>query len=153
MINVCRSISFITQMLQDNEDEQSTQYSVIHEPRPTETYSDFFSTDFPHATFTFLNKYTFQIRSHKVMQFFAYAQTTQSIYFYLFYTLFYLSLSYHNYCVTAEQKTSILPKKKSQYVGWLFQKKKKSSLHDFRGEKTKEHQQVVHRYASNVRSS
>jgi hypothetical protein len=69
MINVCRSISFTTQMLQDNEEVQSTQNYVIDEPHPTETYSDFFSTDFPHATFTFLNKYTFQIRAHNVMQF------------------------------------------------------------------------------------
>jgi hypothetical protein len=40
MINVCRSIWFTTQMLQDNEKEQSTQYRVIDEPRPTATYSN-----------------------------------------------------------------------------------------------------------------
>jgi len=61
MINVCRSISFTTQMLQDNGDEQSAQYYVTDEPRPTATYPDFFSTDGPHATFSFLNKYTFKL--------------------------------------------------------------------------------------------
>ena len=60
-LNVCRSITFTTQMLQDNEDEQSTLYYVIDEPRPTATYPDFFSTDCLQATFTFLNKYTFQM--------------------------------------------------------------------------------------------
>jgi hypothetical protein len=33
------------------------------------------------------------------MQFFACSQTTQKIYFYLFYVLFYVFLSYYNYCV------------------------------------------------------
>lgn len=99
MINIHRSISFTTQLLQVNEDEQSTQYYVIDEPRPTAMYPDFFSTDCPHATFTFLNKYTFKMRSHKVMQFFAYGQKSQKFYFYLFYVLFYLFLPYYNYCV------------------------------------------------------
>jgi hypothetical protein len=67
MINFYRSISITTQLLQDNEDEQSTQYYVIDEPRPTAMYLDFFSTDCPHANFTFSNKYTFQMRSHNVM--------------------------------------------------------------------------------------
>jgi hypothetical protein len=86
-------------MLQDNEDKRSTQYYVIDEPRPTAIYPDFFSTDFLHATFTFLNKYTFQVTSHNVMQFVSYGQTTQKIYFYLFYVLVHLFLSYYNYCV------------------------------------------------------
>jgi hypothetical protein len=57
MINVRRSISFTTQMLQNNEDERSTQYYVIDEPRPAASYPDFISIDCPHETFTFLNKY------------------------------------------------------------------------------------------------
>jgi hypothetical protein len=136
MINFYRSISFTTQLLQDNEDEQSTQYYVIDEPRPTAMYPDFFSTDFPHANLTFLNKYNFQMRSHNVMEFFLRMVKT-FIKFIFIYCVCYFTYFCHTIITVfiEEQKTSTLPEKKSQYAGWLFQKDQNFSLYDFRGKK------------------
>jgi hypothetical protein len=135
MINVCRSISFTTQILQDHEDEQSTQHYVIDVPLPAAAYPDFFSIDCLHATFTFLNKYIFQMRSHNVMQFLHMVKTTQKIYFYLFYVLFYLFLSYYNYCVYYRTENFNVTVEKVSVREVVLSERAEFILYDFRGKK------------------